>query len=128
MILDGIASIFIPDTEYIETTFNAFLEEMQLKFGFDASAFKSLFQGEHAVEDVYTDYSIPGVGAFRLKLLDASFLVDGVTFFRPFIRGFLVLLMLLYHIKQVISFFGYDSGVVTGRSDYIADSKKAQRG
>ena len=82
---------------------------------------------ETPVGDEYMDYYIPGVGNFEFKVLDTKFFVDGVTYFRPFIRGFLVLLMLLYHIRMLISFFGYDAGVVAGRSDGIAEAKKAQR-
>lgn len=73
------------------------------------------------------DYDIPYVGEFKLKVFDAKFFVDGVEFFRPFIRGFLVLLMFLYHVRQLIGFFGYDSGVVAGRTDGIMEARKAQR-
>lgn len=126
LILDGIKAIFIPDAEYIDTAFNGFLNELKMKFGIDTGFFESLFQGESAVEDVEGNYTIPGVGAFNLTFLDASWIVQGVTYFRPFIRGFLVLLMMLYHIRQLIGFFGYNAGVVAGRSDHIEMSKKGQ--
>lgn len=98
-----------------------------MKFNIDTGAFQGLFDGSQAVEDVYVDYNISGVGAFNLKVLDTKFFVDGVTYFRPFIRGFIVLMMLLYHVKQVIGFFGYDSGVVTGRTEHIKSAKESQR-
>lgn len=115
--------IFIPDTEYIEKKFNTFLNDLQLRFGIDSAIFVGLFDSSSPVEDTYADIPIPGVGTFKLKLFDASFFVDGVAYFRPFIRGFLVLMMLLYHIKQLIGFFGYDAGVVQGRSDWIGYNK-----
>ena len=102
----------------------SFTEEMAMKFNFDTDFFENLFQAETPVEDIYMDYNLPGVGNFNLKLLDKSFFVQGVTYFRPFIRGFLVLLMILYHIKQLIGFFGYDAGVVAGRSDGTEKSTK----
>lgn len=120
-------AIFVPDTGYIQTKFDEFLTILKNKFGFDTSVFESLFNGVTPVEDVYMDYSIMGLGNFRLKVLDASFLTQGVYYFRPFIRGFLVLLMFLFHVKQLISFFGYDAGVITGRSEAIAEAKKAQK-
>lgn len=127
LILNGIVDIFIPDAEYIEEKFNEFLEDMKRRFGIDTGMFEGLFSSEKPVEDIYVDYSLFGIGNFHLKVFDTSFFVDGVTYFRPFIRGFLVLMMLLYHVKQCISFFGYDSGVVTGRSEHIAEAKKGQR-
>lgn len=127
LILDGIKAIFIPDAEYIDTVFNDFTDEMRMKFGFETGFFEYLFQGESAVEDVNGSYTIPGVGSFNLTFLDATWIVEGVTYFRPFIRGFLVLLMMLYHIRQLLGFFGYDAGVVAGRSDEISANRDLQR-
>lgn len=98
-----------------------------MKFGVDTSVFENLFTAETPVKDINFEYSIPGLGKFTLPALDVSFFVDGVAYFRPIIRGFLVLLMLLFHVKQCIGFFGYDAGVVTGRSEHIAEAKKAQK-
>lgn len=92
----------------------------------DTSAFESLFDNESAVTDIETDYNIPGVGNFKLKLFDSSFFVDGVTYFRPFIRGFLVLMLLLFHVKQLIGFFGYDAGIVAGRTEHVQSARKEQ--
>lgn len=97
--------------------------EMEAKFNIDYSAFENLFQSESAVTDTYVDYNVPNVGNFNLKVFDSKYLVDGVNFFRPIIRGFLVLLMLLFHVKQLIGFFGYDAGVVTGRSEWMNYNK-----
>lgn len=97
-----------------------------MKFNVDTGFFESMFDDSEAVDDVYADYTIPGVGTFNLKMFDAEFFVDGVTYFRPFIRGFLVLLMALFHVKQLIGFFGYDAGVVTGRNDHIKSAKEGQ--
>lgn len=94
-----------------------------MKFGVDTGFFENLFTGEKAVDDIKGNVSIYGIGSFNSKFLDASFLVDGVSYFRPFIRGFIVLLMMLYHIKQIIGFFGYNAGVVAGRDEHISNSK-----
>lgn len=119
LILEGIKEIFIPDAEYIDTTFTGFVNELKMKFGVDTGFFENLFRGESAVEDVKGNYTIPGVGSFNLTFLDTRFFVQGVTYFRPFIRGFFVLLIALFHVKQLIGFFGYNAGVVQGRSDWI---------
>lgn len=116
IMLDGIKSIFIPDTEEINNKFNSFLQELKMKFSFDTDFFEGLFQGESVVNDVYEEYEIPNVGTFNFKFFDSNFFVDGVTYFRPFIRGFLVLLLAIYNVKQFLSFIRQDAGVATGKS------------
>lgn len=126
--------IFVPDGEYIESSFYEFSAFVQDKFHVNFSVFENIFgQNTRAtnvqVEDVVVKYNFYGIPnkTFELKVLDASFLKQGVEYFRPLIRSFLVFLMFLFHVKQLISFFGYDAGVVTGRSDHIAEAKKAQK-
>lgn len=113
--LDGIKSIFIPDAEGIKASFDSFVADLKAKFGFNTDFFNDIAVGESPVHDEYVNYNIPGVGAFRLKVFDSSFLRQGVEYFRPLIRGFLVLLMALYNVKQVLSFIRQDAGVVTGK-------------
>lgn len=115
--------IFVPDTNYIDSAFKGFVEEMRIKFNFDTAFFENLFSSEAPVTDSYMDYNIPGVGNFKLKVFDTKFFVDGVTYFRPFIRGFLVLMMMLYHIRQLVGFFGYNAGVVPGRQEAIKSAR-----
>lgn len=127
LILEGIKSIFIPDDSYIQESFNGFLQELKLKFSIDTSTFESLFSSEEPVTDTSVDYHINGIGTLNLKVFDAKYLVQGVMFFRPYLRGFLVLLMFLFHMKQIQGFFGYNAGVVDGRNEHIQNSLKEQR-
>lgn len=126
LILNGIKSIFVPDADYIETAFTSFTDEMKAKFNIDTSAFESLFQAEQPVEDISADYDVPGVGTLNLKFLDTSFLSSALDKFRPIIRGFIVLMIFLFNIRQLIGFFGYDAGVVAGRSEHIKSMKEEQ--
>lgn len=114
-VLNGIRDIFIPDTVEIENSFNAFLDTLKMKFNFNTDFFQNVLTDGAPVEDVNKDYHIHGVGTMNLKFFDSSFLYDGVEYFRPFIRGFLVLLMAFYNVKQVLSFIRQDAGVVTGK-------------
>lgn len=123
LILEGVKAIFVPDTEFIKTAFNSFIDELKFKFNIDYSVFESLFQAEQPVTDVNADYNLSGVGTFNLKFFDKTFFIQGVQYFRPFIRGFLVLMMLFYNIKQLIGFFGYNAGVVQGRDEWIDYNK-----
>lgn len=114
-ILDKIKEIFIPDVESINESFNGFLDDLKMKFNYDTSAFESLFNASSPVEDKKENYNIYGLGSFNLTFFDSDPLKKGVEFFRPIIRGFLVLLMLFYNVKMMLSFIRQDSGVVTGK-------------
>lgn len=124
-VLNGIKSIFIPDTDAIQASFNSFLFELKSKFGFDTSFFEDVL-GEDGkpVTDIEGDYNIHGVGNMKLKFFDTEYLVQGVEYFRPFIRGFLVLLMAFYNIKMVLSFFRQDAGLVTGKTVSMGGKKE----
>lgn len=95
-----------------------------MKFNFNTTFFTDLFTSEKPIEDIEESYSINGLGTLNIKFLDTKYLVQGVAYFRPFIRGFLVLMMMLYHIRQLISFFGYDAGVVAGRNEEIQNARR----
>lgn len=113
----------------IENTFNSLVTDLQMKFGIGGAgdALTGLFDGERPVEDIEGNYTLANGHSYNLKFLDTKFLVDGIEYFRPFIRGFLVLLMLLYHVRQLIGFFGHDSGVVAGKTDYENVARHIQR-
>lgn len=121
-ILDGIKGIFVPDEGAIEQAFYDFLRELEMKFNFNTEFFKGLFfdpdgtplEGS-AVTDVKGEYEIPGVGKFNLTFMDSEFLYQGVEFFRPFIRGFIVLLLFMFHINSVLSLIGQDGGIKEGK-------------
>lgn len=116
----------LPDAGYLEDKLDEFTDILGEKFNLDTSVFENLFKSESPIEDVYFDYTIPGVGDFEFKALDSSLLVDGVEYFRPYVRGFIVLMLFLYHIRQLVGFFGYDAGVVAGRSEHVKSMKEKQ--
>lgn len=124
LIYSGLKAIFIPDADYINISYSSFVDFLSTKFNLDTTAFEHLFDSENPVDDQFMDYSIPGVGSFKLKVLDTAYLKQGVEYFRPIIRGFLVLLMFLFHVKQFIGFFGYNAGVVDGRTEHIKGAKE----
>lgn len=121
LLLNGIKLIFIPDYNIISDTFSDFTESIGEKFGFNTSFFDKVLTDEEPVTDVEGDYNISGVGNLHLTFFDSSYLVQGVEFFRPIIRGFLVLLLAFFHIKSILSFIRQDAGVVTGK---VANSKE----
>lgn len=84
-----------------------------MKFSFDTEFFQILFSRETPVQDINTEYYINGVGTFNLKIFDTKYLYQGVEYFRPFIRGFIALLIVLFNVRSALSFIRQDAGVVT---------------
>lgn len=70
-----------------------------------------LFDREVAPEDVTEEYNLPGVGNLQLKFFETDFLISGVALMRPYIRGFLVLLLILFVWRQVMTLIGQDPGI-----------------
>ena len=107
--------IFVPDTSDIEATFQNGIDTISAKFGFPEFDLNALADSSVRPDDITGDYDIPGVGTLNLTFFDSSFLIHGIEFFRPFIRGFLVLLLVFYHWRQWLSFIGHDLGYVGGQ-------------
>lgn len=111
-ILNGIKSIFIPDTVEINNQFNSTMQDLKNKIGIEVFDLENLFSSSNAPSDISSDYNISGVGTMNLKFVDFQYLIKGVEFFRPFIRGFIVLLLFFYNIRQLLSMFGLNSGEI----------------
>ena len=114
-VVNGIKGIFIPDAALIQNKFEYLLTQLEDKFGFNTSFFDGLFGDAEQIEDVDGKYYIYGIGNLQLKFLDTRWLIYGVEKFRKYIRGFIILLLAFYHIKQVLSFIRQDAGVVAGK-------------
>lgn len=111
MILDGIKEIFIPDTDDIKSKIDATVENISTQLGVQFNTLDRLFDREVAPEDVTGDYYLTGVGNLSLKFFDSSLLITGVAMMRPYIRGFLVLLLFLFVWRQTLSFIGQDPSI-----------------
>ena len=118
-----LTDVFVPDTDYIENKLDEFISNLKKEFNIDTSSFENLFKGEKPVDDVYVDYDLSGVGSLNLKVFDKTWFLWGIEKLRPIVRGFLVLMIIFYNIRQLIGFFGYDAGVVQGRSEWISYNK-----
>ena len=116
-ILDGIKSIFIPDVAEINTLFNETMQDLKNKIGIEVFDLENLFSSSNAPSDVSSNYTISGVGSMNLKFVDYKYLVNGVDFFRPFIRGFIVLLLFFFNIRQALSMFGLSSGEIASTAE-----------
>ena len=127
LIIDGIKSIFIPSEEVINEKFNNMSNEISSKFSFKSLDLRNLFQTETPMEDIEAEYNIVGVGTVKGKIFDTEYLVKGVNYFRPYIRGFLMLLIALYNIRQAMSMFGLDSGEVAGLAGQMEVNERSRK-
>lgn len=114
-IINGIKEIFIPNTEEIETMFNNSINTIKSKFGFQDFHFDSIANNSVAPTDVEKNYNINGLGTMKFKFFDSKYLIKGVEYFRPFIRGFIVLCLLFYNYKMLLGFIGHEIGVTSGK-------------
>lgn len=110
-VVDEIKVVFIPDIKVLEAELKAAVVNITSQFGIHFDTYERLFDTEIAPEDVVEDYNIPGIGILKLKFLDTSYLIKGVAFFRPFIRGFLVLLLVFYNWKQALTLFDQNPAI-----------------
>ena len=111
LILEGIKGIFIPDTAEIEAKLDATVDNISSQLGVQFNTLDRLFDREVAPEDVTEEYNLPGVGKLQLKFFDTDFLISGIAMMRPYIRGFLVLLLIMFVWRQVITLIGQDPGI-----------------
>ena len=102
LILDGLKEIFIPDIEEIKNSFKDFQDKFALVFGANFNALDNLFTREKPLDDVVINYEIPGLGEFELTILDKEWLHTGVAYFRPIIRGWLTLLLVIFAWNNIL--------------------------
>lgn len=111
--MNGIKGIFIPDTDELKNDVNGLLEQLNHTFnlGIDSQNWLVDSFTEEAIPNEEATYNIPGLGEIKLTFFDASYLKRGIEYFRPIIRGFIVLLLVFFNYKQVLTLIGQDPGM-----------------
>lgn len=110
-ILNGLKDIFIPKTDNIDSMFDNAMQSIRSKFGFQEFNLNALTNTSSSPTDIEDNYSFNGIGNLKLKFFDTKYLIKGVEYFRPFIRGFVVLMLIFYNIKMFLGFIGHDIGI-----------------
>lgn len=111
LVVEGIKGIFIPDTDEIKGQFDATVDNISSQLGVQFNTLDRLFDREVAPEDVTSEYNIPGVGTLNLKFFDTDYLIKGVALMRPYIRGFWVILLVLFVWRNIMTFIGQDPSI-----------------
>ena len=97
--------------------FNNAIDTIKSRFGFQEFHFDSIANNSIAPTDIEKNYTVNGLGTMKFKFFDSKYLIQGVEYFRPFIRGFIVLCLLFYNYKMFLSFIGHNIGVSAGKGD-----------
>lgn len=129
LILDGIKEIFIPDTDAISADFNNMIESIENRLGLTTDSLEALKDGitEVPLSDINAEYSLPGVKTFTLPFMETSFVRDAIAFFRPLIRGFIILLLIFFNYKQLLSFIGQDPNIANNAHEGYESWKGAEK-
>lgn len=104
-IFEFIKRIFIPDTDKIQKSIDLLSNKFREKFGLNSYDLSGILGTESKISNHSGTINICGY-EISATFLDVSYLIKGVETFRPYIRGFVVLLLILYNINQLLGFIG----------------------
>lgn len=117
LITAGLKELFIPDGAKMKQIFDDLVKNIQSKFPFldYTDKFIGIFKGERFIEDINASLSLPYIGSFNFKIIEAKYVNDGVQYFRSILRGWVVLMMLFYHLNELFAFIGQKQATGSGR-------------
>lgn len=99
------------------------MEGLKAKIGIDVYDLDNLFSSSSAPTDITAEYN-GGLWSYSGKFVDFSWVVQGVEYFRPFIRGFIVLLLVFFNVRQALSMFGLNTGEIASVSETTGGGKR----
>lgn len=100
LILDGLKVLILPSDGYIERTIDKLYAEME-SLGVQVYDMSGVFSKEKPFEDIKA--TINGV---EVVMVDMRVVRIGVDYFRPLIRGFIVLMLVMYNLNQFFGLIG----------------------
>ena len=104
-IFEFIKRIFIPDTDKIQKSIDLLSNKFREKFGLNSYDLSGIIGTESEISNHSGTVNICGY-EISATFLDVSYLIKGINTFRPYIRGFVALLLILYNINQLLGFIG----------------------
>lgn len=104
-IFEGIKSIFVPREEVVNEKIDSLKNVFVTTFGIESYDLSNVLGVETQITDQKGIINIAGFD-FNVTFLDVTYIVKAVSTFRPYIRGFIVLLMIFYNINQFLTLIG----------------------
>lgn len=133
LILSGLRTLILPDQDYFINKKTQIENSFSNLLGFEVSSVSEMFNSSNVVstdlsaEEV--NYNIHGIGAVKVKGFDNSFLVGGINKFKPFIRGFVVLMLVFFNFNNLLNLIGQSSLTsVAGMASQSSNCKGGKNG
>lgn len=102
-ILDGIKSIFVPREEDVNNSIERLKTSFSNTFGIGDFDLSGVMGVSTEISNKSTEVTILGY-TFNFSFFDVTYIKRAVNDFRPYIRGFILLMLALYNINQFLSF------------------------
>lgn len=116
LILSGIKSVFLPDKETLQASFDKVTAKCdKLLVSYDL---ERLFKAETDITDVTVT-----VRGKKAVIVDSSIVQIGISHFRPYIRGFFVLMLVFFNVNQFLSLIGANPISAIGAYQQFVDKK-----
>lgn len=116
LILSAIKSVFVPDKETLQASFDKVTVKCnKLLVSYDL---ERLFKTETNIADV----TVIMYGK-KAVVVDSSIVQTGISYFRPYIRGFLVLMLVFFNVNQFLSLIGANPISAIGAYQQFVDKK-----
>ena len=106
-----IIEIFVPDTDELGSIFEEVTQSVGAIVGLDNFSFDSIWGGSSAPSNITGSLNL-GSYTYSGVFADFSYLAQGVEYFRPYIRAFIVFLLCIFNVRQALSMFGLSSGEI----------------
>lgn len=107
--------MFIPDVDNLKASFNDLYGDFGKLLNIQYSGIDDLFTDSKQIEDVDGTLSfIPALSDVKVKYFDTTYLMQGIAYFRPYIRALIIMLLVFYNMKHGLSFIGQDAGMIAG--------------
>jgi hypothetical protein len=98
-------ALFVPDTDFMSNCIEQIKNEFMVTFGISDFDVKLAFGSEAALSDISVNYNNPAFH-YSGNIVNMSYVIKAISTFRPYIRGFICLLLFLYNINQFMGLIG----------------------
>ena len=103
--IGALRDFLIPKKEDIDAVVQDNINRIKTAFGIGAVDLSGILGRSTEIADHTGSVDVYGLGTFNGTFLKVDYLVTAVTTFRPYIRGFLALLLIFYNIRQFFGLF-----------------------
>ncbi len=92
------------DSSSFSSSISGYVQQINHAFGIEPVDLSDYLSGSTQIGDITGTVNVAG-SEVTTTFFKADWLVYGVNHFRPYIRGFLVILLLFYNLNQFLSMF-----------------------